>query len=330
MNSTRGEHFRISVFGESHGDGIGVVIDGLPPKQELDLDAIKLELARRAPGQNVNTTSRREADDFVIYSGLFNGKTTGAPLMAFCRNTDTRSHDYEPEFPRPGHADYVAQNKFIESNDYRGGGHFSGRLTAPIVFAGAIAKQLLKVWNIEPKAKIVSIHGESDSSKFDAIIGEARERGDSVGGIINCTAENLLGGWGKPIFHSLESDISAMMFSIPAVKGIEFGDGFGFADKYGSEVSDGMEIDSDGNLAFLANHNGGINGGIANGQQLSFNVVFKPTPTIAIPQKTVNLKTWESVTHSFSGRHDPCIVQRALPVAEAALAIVLAEYILID
>ncbi|MDR0935497.1 MAG: chorismate synthase [Oscillospiraceae bacterium] len=325
MNSTHGTNFRVSIFGESHGESIGVVIDGLPPGFALDTGFIKSELARRAPGNSPNATARREADDFTLMSGVFNGLTTGAPLMALCRNTDTRSHDYEPNFPRPGHADYVANLKYKGANDYRGGGHFSGRLTAPLVFAGAIAKQLLKErYQIGIEAKIVSIHGETEN--INEVIRQAKERGDSVGGVINCTALNIPPGWGDPIFHSLESEIAAMMFSIPAVKGIEFGEGFKFADKYGSEVSDGLTYEN-GKVKYLANNNGGINGGISNGNTLTFNVAFKPTPTISVPQQTINLKTGDTVTHSFTGRHDPCIVPRAVPVVEAVLAITLAEYI---
>ncbi|MDR0906619.1 MAG: chorismate synthase [Oscillospiraceae bacterium] len=328
MNSTFGERFRLSVFGESHGDCVGVVIDGLPAGFSIDFDAVKAELARRAPGNSPNATSRRESDNFIVMSGLFNDRTTGAPLMALCRNENTRSHDYEPQFPRPGHADVVAAQKYGGHNDYRGGGHFSGRLTAPIVFVGAIAKQILfERYRIEINAEIASIHGETDAAKFDEIIQAAKARGDSVGGVIECRARNIPVGWGDPIFHGIESDVAAVMFAIPAVKGVEFGDGFGFADKFGSEVSDGIGFDPNGNMVFTANHNGGINGGITNGGELKFRVAIKPTPTISLPQKTVDLRTNEAVTHSFTGRHDPCIVPRAVPVVEAGLAICLMEYL---
>jgi chorismate synthase len=259
---------------------------------------------------------------------MLDGVTTGAPLMAMCRNADTRSNDYDADIPRPGHADLIARLKYGGHNDYRGGGHFSGRLTAPIVFAGAIAKQLLKErYRISIDAKIISIHGETDEAKFDGEILRAKSDGDTVGGIIECAAKNVPRGWGEPIFHSLESVVSAVMFSIPAVKGVEFGDGFGFADVYGSEVSDGYGIDTNGNVIYLANHNGGINGGISNGEPITLRVAIKPTPTISKPQKTVNLRTNEAITHSFAGRHDPSIVPRAVPVIEAALAIALAQYI---
>jgi len=326
--STFGNKFKISIFGESHGDAIGVVIDGLPLGFAVDFDAVNAELARRAPGNSPNATARREPDDFKVMSGMFNGRTTGAPLMALCHNIDTRSHDYTPNLPRPGHADFAARVKYGGFNDYRGGGHFSGRLTAPLVFAGAIAKQLLfERYRLCIKTQIDEIHGETDSAKFDAQIAEAKARGDSVGGIISCTADGLPVGWGEPIFNSLESNIASMMFSIPAVKGIDFGDGFAFAKSCGSEVSDGYGLDPNGNMVPTANHNGGINGGISNGAELRFRVVIKPTPTISVPQKTVNLDTNEAVLHSFGGRHDPCILPRALPVVEAGLAVCLMEYL---
>jgi chorismate synthase len=326
MNSTWGSKFRISVFGESHGDGIGVVIDGLPAGFAIDFDAVRQELARRAPGQDATATPRRESDVFEVFSGIFNERTTGAPLMAMARNLDTRSLDYAPDIPRPGHADLVAKQKYGGFNDFRGGGHFSGRLTAPIVFAGAIAKQILFARHgVEISARTVSIHGETDPDLQRQAILDAKARGDSVGGIIECSARNVPRGWGDPIFHSLESGISAMMFSIPAVKGVEFGDGFEFAEKYGTEVSDGLGLDANGNVVYLANHNGGINGGISNGETIVFRVAIKPTPTIAAEQKTVDLAANTAITHSFAGRHDPCIVARALPVVEATCAIALMD-----
>lgn len=327
MNSTFGEKLRLSIFGESHGDAIGVTIDGLPPGFEPDFDEVRRELARRAPGQSATATARREADEFEVLSGIFDGRTTGAPLLALCRNTDTRSRDYSPELPRPGHADLVARQKYRNCNDYRGGGHFSGRLTAPLVFAGALAKQILRErYRICISSRIVAIHGESDPAKFDDEILRAKADGDSVGGVIECSATGVPVGWGDPIFHSIESAVASMLFSIPAVKGVEFGDGFALAEKLGSEASDGLGLDDNGNVVYLANHNGGALGGITTGETLICRVAFKPTPTISKPQKTVNLATNEAVTHSFHGRHDPCIVPRALPVVEAALALCLAQY----
>ncbi|MDR2501682.1 MAG: chorismate synthase [Oscillospiraceae bacterium] len=326
MNSTWGRKYRLSVFGESHGKGVGVVIDGLPAGFAVDFDAVSAELSRRAPGRDETSTPRRESDRFEVFSGIMDGKTTGAPLMAMTRNADTRSGDYTPGIPRPGHADLVAMLKYRNFNDFRGGGHFSGRLTAAIVFAGAIAKQILASRHgVAIISRAASIHGETDPERQRAAVLEARARGDSVGGVIECIVTGVPVGWGEPIFHSAESELAAMMFSIPAVKGVEFGDGFGFADKYGSEVSDGLGIDANGNVMHLANHNGGINGGITNGETVVFRVAVKPTPTISIPQKTVNLNTNEAIVHSFSGRHDPCIVPRALPVVECAAAIALME-----
>jgi chorismate synthase len=327
MNSTWGERFRLSVFGESHGAAIGVVIDGLPPGFAPDFDAVRRELLRRAPGNHATSTPRREADEFKILSGLFDGKTTGAPLCAVCENLDTRSNDYSPDLPRPGHADLAARQKYGGFNDYRGGGHFSGRLTAPIVFAGAIARQLLfERYRIQIAARVLSIRGETEPDKFEGEILAAKADGDSVGGIIECTAQNVPIGWGDPIFHSLESNLAALLFSVPAVKGVEFGDGFGLAAKRGSEVSDGLGLDGNGNVVYRANHNGGINGGISNGEPVVFRVAVKPTPTLAKPQETVNLAANEAVIHSFAGRHDPCVVPRALPVIEAAAAVCLMEY----
>ncbi|MDR0445722.1 MAG: chorismate synthase [Oscillospiraceae bacterium] len=328
MNSQWGKKFKISVFGESHGDAIGVVIGGLPAGFEPDFTEVRRELQRRAPGQSDNATPRREADEFEILSGMLDGRTTGAPLMALCRNTDVRSRDYERHLPRPGHADLAAAIKYGGFNDYRGGGHFSGRLTAPVVFAGALARQLLRnAHGIEISADIIEIRGERSPDKFDDIISAARMAGDSVGGIIECRVRGAPAGWGEPIFHSVESSVSALLFSIPAVKGVEFGDGFALARRLGSEVSDGITVDNNGEIAFLANHNGGINGGITNGAELVFRAAIKPTPTISIPQKTVDLRTNEPVTHSFTGRHDPCIVPRAVPIVEAVAAIALAQYL---
>ncbi|MDR1065401.1 MAG: chorismate synthase [Oscillospiraceae bacterium] len=327
MHSEWGEKFRLSVFGESHGAVVGVVIGGLPAGFEPDFAEVRRELARRAPGQGETVTPRRESDEFEVMSGLLNGRATGAPLMALCRNLDTRSRDYEPSIPRPGHADLAAAVKYGGFNDYRGGGHFSGRLTAPVVFAGALAKQLLSRRGVDISARITEIHGERDPDKFDGEILEAKRRGDSVGGVIECRARGVPAGWGEPMFRGVESELSAMLFSIPAVKGVEFGDGFELARRLGGEVSDGIGVDANGNVVYLANHNGGINGGITNGEDIIFRVAIKPTPTIALPQNTVDLSQNKPVTHSFVGRHDPSVVPRAVPVIEAAAAIALAQYL---
>ncbi|MDR2529942.1 MAG: chorismate synthase [Oscillospiraceae bacterium] len=322
MGSTWGTKLRISVFGESHGKSIGVTVDGLPAGVRIDFDAVRRDLERRAPGRDSTSTARAESDEFEVLSGLFNGVTTGAPLTAIAYNADMRSRDYTPSIPRPGHADLTAYSKYGGYADYRGGGHFSGRLTAPLVYAGALAKQILRERHgCTIAAHALSIHGETDPETQRAAILEAKSRGDSVGGVVECTVEHAPADLGEPMFHGVESVLSSILFAIPAVKGVEFGDGFGFANSLGSEVSDGYAYDSNGVLTALANHNGGINGGIANGNPIVFRVAFKPTPTIALPQQTVNLETRENVTHSFVGRHDPCIVLRAIPVVEAAAAI---------
>ncbi|MDR2360608.1 MAG: chorismate synthase [Oscillospiraceae bacterium] len=325
--NTFGERYRVTVFGESHGAAIGCVIDGLPPGYEIDLDAVRADLARRAPGNSPTATARRETDNFTVVSGLLNGRTTGAALTAYARNSDTRSHDYSADVPRPGHSDYPASVKYFGFNDRRGGGIFSGRLTAPLVFAGAIAKQILRgKFGAEITARALSIAGETDEAAQTENILAAKAAGDSVGGVIECAAAGLPPGLGEPLYGSIESQIAALVFAVPAVKGIEFGDGFGFAARRGSEVSDGMAFGASGEVEFLANHNGGILGGITTGQPLIFRAAIKPTPTIALPQRTVNLADKTSVTHSFAGRHDPCIVLRAIPVIEAVCAIALMQF----
>ena len=347
-----GEKFKISIFGESHGEGIGVVIDGIPTGTELDLDEISRQMERRAPGRDKLSTPRSEADEVKILSGFFNGKTTGTPLAGVIFNTNTRSKDYTPELLRPGHADYTGFAKYGESHDYRGGGHFSGRITAPLVFAGAVAKQILAQRGICVGAHILSI-GDAYDEKFNPveidskcineisnkqfpviddtsgekmkeIITEARNNCDSVGGIIECAVTGLPVGIGSPFFGSVESRISSMMFSVPAVKGIEFGKGFEFAKLCGSEANDEFYI-SDGTIKTRTNNNAGINGGITNGMPILFNVAIKPTPSIAKKQMTVNLNTMENAEIEIHGRHDPCIVHRAVPVVEAATAIAIVD-----
>lgn len=355
MANVFGNKLKVSIFGESHGNGIGVVIDGLPSGQNLDMAAIQAEMQRRAPGKNALATPRKEADKVEILSGVFNGATTGAPLCGVIYNTNTRSGDYTPDLPRPGHADFTANAKFGGFQDYRGGGHFSGRITAPLTFAGAVAKQVLAGGGVIIGSHIKNIAGICDDSfgtqitekQLLKLCGEefpllrpekaeemteailtARQGGDSVGGIIECAAVGLPAGIGSPFFESMESRISAMMFSIPAVKGIEFGLGFGFADIKGSVANDAFAKDENGKIITLTNNNGGINGGITNGMPLVFSVCVKPTPSIAKPQTTVNMKTGESETLCIHGRHDPCIVIRALPVVEAGLAICLLDSLL--
>ena len=351
--NTWGTKLKISIFGESHGTGIGVVIDGIPAGLELDYDFINSEMQRRAPGHNNLSTPRKEADEVKILSGVFNGKTCGTPICGIIRNTNTRSKDYTPNLLRPGHADFTGFAKYGDVHDFRGGGHFSGRITAGLVFAGAIAKLVLKEQGIKIGSHIKSIHGISeksfmdieslDSTLLDSVsakafpvmddaVGErmkneilsAAADKNSVGGIIECGAVGLKPGIGSPFFASLESLISSLVFSIPAVKGIEFGSGFDFADMYGFDSNDAFFTDGS-NIFTETNHNGGINGGISNGMPVIFSAVIKPTPSIAKPQKTVDADKMENTTIEIKGRHDPCIVQRAAVVVESAMALALLE-----
>ena len=328
--NTYGEHLKVSIFGESHGNGIGIVIDGLPPGLAVDEDFIASEMARRAPGNSPLATPRKEGDQVEILSGVFNGVTTGAPICGMIRNTNTRSKDYTPELPRPGHADLTAFWKYNGYADYRGGGHFSGRLTAPIVFAGALCKSLLTQNQISIGSKvrqIGSVQGDGMNEAMEEEILKARAEGDSVGGIIEASVKNLPVGLGSPFFGSVESRMASMMFSIPAVKGVEFGSGFDLASMKGSQANDPIIKDGD-TIVTKTNHNGGINGGITNGMDVVFRVAIKPTPSISKPQETVNLNTGETATLEVHGRHDPCIVPRALCVVEAASAIVLTDLLL--
>lgn len=353
--NTWGNSFRLSLFGESHGGAIGVVIDGIPSGTELDLEEIRREMARRAPGKNPLSTPRAEADEVQILSGFFDGKTTGTPLTGVIANTDTQSRDYTPELLRPGHADFTGFMKYGKSHDYRGGGHFSGRITAPLVFAGAIAKQILKAEGISIGSHLLRI-AEITDTPFDAAalrsetlnevthrtfpvlneeageemqerILEKKAEQDSVGGVIECGVVGLPVGLGSPFFESVESRISSMMFSIPAVKGIEFGAGFAFADMTGSQANDAFYL-KDGVVKTKTNHNAGINGGITNGMPLVFRVAIKPTPSISQVQDTVNLATMENTELLLHGRHDPCIAHRAACVVEAGVAIALLDMML--
>lgn len=358
MSSIWGNKLKISVFGESHGEGIGVTIDGFPSGFEVDLDFINNQMNRRRPGKNKLSTTRNEADKLNIISGIFNGKTTGAPICCIIYNEDKKSKDYEKiiNCPRPGHSDYTASVKYNGFNDYRGGGHFSGRLTALLVFAGALCMSLLqKKYNIYIASHIQNIHGVEDESlklsdmnieyleKLSSmdfpvlsieqgesmkkeILG-AKDRLDSVGGIIETCVINMPVGIGEPMFDSVESRLSHMIFSIPAVKGIEFGDGFELAKLYGSEANDEFYIDSNECIKTYTNNNGGILGGLTNGMPITFKTCIKPTPSIAIKQNTVNIVNKQNTEISIEGRHDPCIVQRAMPVIECATAIVLLDFL---
>lgn len=318
-----------TIFGESHGPAIGVVLEGVPSGVVVDMDFIRAELRRRAPGQNALSTARKEADEPEIFSGVFEGRTTGTPLCAVIRNTDTRSRDYEKmkRLPRPGHADYAGAVRYGGYNDYRGGGHFSGRLTAPLVFAGALAKLILREKNIDVTARISILGGVPDPTpaQIEEIILAAKAEGDSVGGAIACTVRGVEAGHGAPDFGcNAEGIISQYLFAVPAVKGVAFGAGFGFSCMRGSEANDPFCMDGDA-VRTRSNCAGGINGGITNGMPIVFEAAIRPTPSIAREQDTVDLSVRKDAKLTVEGRHDPCIVQRALPVIEAAAALAVCE-----
>lgn len=350
MSSTYGEKIKISVFGESHGGGIGVVIDGLPAGEAIDFDAVLAQMARRAPGRDKTATPRKESDTPRVLSGMLGDVLTGAPLCAVIENTNTRSQDYGDLLakPRPGHSDYTAYIKYHGANDIRGGGHFSGRITAPLVFAGAVCRQLLERRGIQIAAHIQSV-GSIHDKPFDpvavpsalikrlsassfALIDESAEEPvraeieaarlaqDSVGGTIECAVTGLPAGVGEPMFDGLEGAIAKAVFGVPAVKGIEFGAGFALAAMRGSRANDAFCYQN-GHVVTETNHCGGILGGIANGMPLIFRCAVKPTPSISQPQNTVDLQTGENTVLTIHGRHDPCIVPRAVPVIEAVTAL---------
>ncbi|WP_432407565.1 chorismate synthase [Wukongibacter sp. M2B1] len=350
MSSMWGKNIKISIFGESHGKAIGVVIDGLPPGLELDMEYINIEMKRRAPGRNKISTPRKEVDSFDILSGFFNGKTTGTPLSSVIYNTNQRSKDYEAakSILRPSHADYTGYIRYSGFNDYRGGGHFSGRLTAPLVFAGAIAKQILEknniligshiksIGNIEEdslnpvdidnsllkglKDKIFCVIDDEKGKEMQEYILKVKEDMDSVGGIIETAVVNLPVGIGSPMFEAVESKLAQILFSIPAVKGVEFGIGFDITKLKGSEANDELYIEDD-NIKTYSNNNGGILGGITNGMPIIFRTAIKPTPSIGKKQRTVDISRGINTKLETEGRHDPCIVPRAVPVIEAATAL---------
>ncbi len=322
MNSF-GRIFRISIFGESHGPSVGVVIDGCPPGIPIKPEDFTADLARRKSGAK-GTTPRIEGDHPMFMSGLFNGFSTGAPITIMFENTNTRSGDYSQfkDVPRPGHADFVASQKFKGFEDYRGGGHFSARVTLGLVAAGIIAKKIIDPIQIE--AKLVEAGGMTD---INAAIDKAIADGDTIGGIIECRAVNMPVGLGEPYFDSLESALSHMMFSIPAVKGIEFGSGFEAAKMKGSEHNDWF-TDTSGKTR--TNHAGGINGGISNGNDLVFRIPIKPTSSTSKQQQTLNFKTGQITDFVVQGRHDACVALRAPVIVECATAIVLADMKLVN
>lgn len=354
MASYLGEHIHVSVFGQSHSPAIGVVVDGLPAGERVDMEELGRFLKRRAPGQNATSTPRKEADLPQFLSGLVDDVTCGAPLAALIENTNTRSQDYAQlrDKPRPGHADFTAQVKYGGFQDVAGGGHFSGRLTAPLCIAGGICLQILKRRGIEVAAHIASIAGEADrpfdpmgesvetldalkrapfpvmdekaGERMRKVILQAKEEGDSVGGIVECLVTGVPAGLGEPMFGGIENRLAAALFGIPAVKGVEFGAGFGVATMRGSENNDPFTVE-DGKLVTETNHAGGILGGITNGMPLVFRLAVKPTPSIAKQQQTVSLSKKQVEELVVTGRHDPCIVPRAVPVVEAVTALVLTD-----
>lgn len=345
----------VSIFGESHGPAIGVVIDNLPAGKQLSLEEINRFMSRRAPKKDGTSTFRNEKDMPEIISGFYNGKTTGEALCAVIKNSDQHSSDYDSisALARPGHADYTGYVRYNHSSDMRGGGHFSGRLTAPLVFAGAVCEQLLHSLGITTGAHIYSIGNEKDmpfdpvnigedllnevknrylplvdtsaDERMRAVIDNAKENKDSIGGIIECAAVGMCVGKGSPVFDGLENRISQVVFAVPAVKGIEFGIGFGAASLLGSENNDEFYMDGDV-IKTRTNNAGGILGGISNGMPIIFRAAIKPTPSIARPQNTVDFIKKENTVIEIKGRHDPCIVPRAVPCIEAALNIALMSY----
>ena len=342
MSSTYGENLRLTIFAQSHSPAIGVTVEGLPAGLAIDMAALQAFLDRRAPGRDKNSTTRKEADMPEFLSGLTGNFTCGAPLTAIIRNTNTRSGDYSEleHKPRPGHADYTSYVKYGPHRDYAGGGHFSGRLTAPLCIAGGICLQLLAKEGITVRARIRSVADVTDDAPFTASvahkpfptvsdaageemqqrIADAKAACDSVGGVVECIVEGAPVGLGDPMFGGMENRIAQAVFGIGAVKGVEFGDGFEVAKLRGSENNDPFRVE-DGKIVTTTNHCGGILGGITNGMPIVVRAAFKPTPSIGMEQDTVDLHTMENTRLTIHGRHDPCIVHRAVPCVEAAVAI---------
>ena len=349
-----GRRYRLTLVGESHGEMVGVVVDGVPPGVPFSEADVQPQLDRRRPGQSLLTTQRAESDRVRIRSGVFEGRTTGAPVLMEVPNEDKRSQDYSNLYdtPRPGHSDYPARVRFDGRNDPRGGGMFSGRLTACWVMAGALAQKVLAAHGVELAAHAVQVGHVATREALDvqgirrlvdatpvrcavaavapqmvAEVEEARKAGDSVGGVVECVAEGLPAGLGDPLADSVESLLAHALYAVPAVKGVEFGDGFGFAGRRGSEVIDAYDVE-DGRIVTRANHNGGVLGGITTGMPVRFRVAFKPTSSIPLNQRSVDLRTGEPSDLRVKGRHDPCIVPRAVPVVEGVAASVLLDLLL--
>ncbi len=351
MNSI-GTLFRVTSFGESHGKCLGVVIDGCPAGLRLNIDGIQMELDRRRPGQSGLTTNRDEPDRVEVLSGVFEGQTTGAPvcMLVWNRNQDSSKYDMERTMPRPGHADYPAIVRYGGFNDHRGGGRFSGRITVGHVMAGALAKQLLnEKLGVEVLAYTASLGGifapcpsieeirmnteknpvrcphPESAERMEQLILKAKDEGDSLGGVVKCIALNMPPGVGQPIFDTLEGDLSKVLFAVPAVKAVEFGVGVEYANLRGSESNDPYMLEA-GKVAQKSNNSGGILGGLSDGAAIILRATFKPTPSISRPQRTINLSTMEETEISIKGRHDPCIVPRAVPVVEAVVAMALVDH----
>lgn len=353
MSSQFGSFLRLSLFGQSHGEAIGITLDGFPAGLPIDMDALAREMARRAPGQSALSTPRKEADAPEFLSGVLNGVTTGQPLCAIIRNTNQHSKDYgsSVDLARPAHADYTGHVRYFGFEDWRGGGSFSGRLTAPIVLAGALCKQYLAAKHIKIESHVLRI-GQVTDIRFSDLPADAdlsalpsmplpvlqqgtevlmeqeilaaRSDGDSVGGQVECRVTGLPVGLGAPFFDSVESILSHLMFSIPGVKGIDFGSGFTLSQMRGSEANDAFRI-KDGQVVTSTNHAGGINGGITNGMEVLFTCAIRPTPSIAQVQQTVSLQNMKEAELTIHGRHDPCILSRVTPVVEAMAAIGIME-----
>ena len=357
MSSIYGENLKLSIFGQSHGAAIGMTLDGIPAGLPIDDAELQNFLSRRAPGANEYATTRKESDRPEFLSGIVDGFTCGAPITAIIRNSNTRSSDYDnlKDCPRPGHADYTAHVKYSGYQDVSGGGHFSGRLTAPLCIAGGLCKQWLANKGVRIGAHISAIAGITDEPVFldwtrpdlDSIrddfpvlnpvagenmrqaIAEAKADGDSVGGLVECIVTGLPAGLGDPMFSGMESRIAKIVFGIPAVKGLDFGTGFMGAYLRGSQNNDAFTVNN-GKISTVTNHSGGILGGITNGMPLIFQVAIKPTPSITKLQQSVSLERMELQDLIVNGRHDPCIVPRAVPVIEAAAAIAVFDAMLVS
>lgn len=348
MASSFGELLKVSVWGESHGNSIGVLIDGVPSGYSIDIQKLQEYCDRRRSNGEVYATPRKESDIIELQSGIFEGYTTGSPIVFLVKNLSQISGDYKElaDIPRPSHADYPAHVKYNDFNDIRGGGHFSGRLTLPLVIAGGIASQILACMGINAMAYISEIGGVKGISYRDGLIldtpenygmtddiykrvDKVRRAGDSVGGIIECVANGLPVGLGEPIYSSMESMLSRALFGVPAVKGVEFGLGFDYANSLGSKANDSYSI-SNGEVKLNSNNNGGITGGLTNGAPMCFRVVVKPTPSISIEQDSISLKNMTNAKLKVRGRHDSCIVPRAVVVIESVANAVILDAILLN